>query len=129
MRWKGNYNIANYVDYDSTTFFLDITKGTKWVVVDFPNLNTHDVTMFVGVPDNDNAGVGNISWDGSTVTPDSVILDSAVYTKKFRKSDGTRITQTRVYIWWTDGYPADRIAFTFVWGTAATGRIKIGWED
>jgi len=124
-QWDANYNVATFKDYDSTTFFLDVSPDRHWMTVDFPTVNTNDIVMFVGVPDADGTGVRNISWDGSTATPDSVILDKTVYTKKMRRSDGTRYSSTRVSLWWADGLPEKKIALTFVWNTAATGRIKV----
>lgn len=124
---QGDWNIANYVDYDSTTFFLGSARDEQWITVDFSTVNTNDIVMFVGIRDKDGQGVGNLFWQGSVSNPDSVILDKTnpAYTHKIRTSAGTRYSTSRVHLWFPDGIPDDFLAFTFVWNTAATGRIKV----
>ena len=122
---QANWNIATYKDYDSTTFFLGAAKGEQWITVDFATASSDDIVMFVGVRDKDGQGAGNLFWQGSTSNPDSVILNKTTHTNKIRTSNGTRYSTTRVYLWFPDGIPDDYLAFTFVWNTAATGRIKV----
>lgn len=127
--WKDAINVASYKDYDTTSFIYDISDDVKFICVDFPAVSSDDIVLFVGVPDVDAQGIGNLTWTSGATTADSVILDKTLYTQKIRRKDGTRYETTRIYLYFEEGMPAKRVSFTFVWGTAATGTIKIGWRD
>lgn len=122
---KASYNVATYQAYDTTTFILGAAKDVKVMMFEFATVNTDDIVLYIGLPDRDGQGVGNINWNGSTVSPDSVILNKTTYTKKIRKSDGTRYSTTRVYLYWHEGLPMEYLGVTFNWKTAATGKINI----
>ena len=122
---QANWNVANYYAYDTTTFFLGAAKDVKWITVDFTSVDADDIVLFVGMRDKDGQGVGNLFWDGSTSNPDSVILNRTTYARTIRTSAGTRYTTSRVYFWFSDGLPDDYLSFTFVWGSAQSGRIKV----
>jgi hypothetical protein len=126
--WQGNYNVATYKDYDTTTFILNIDKDVHIITVDFPLVNSDDIVMKVGIPEPDGQGVGNLSWTLGATTADSIILNKTIYTSKIRNSAGTRYETTRVRLWFADAIPEGQIAFTFVWGTATTGRVRVGWR-
>ena len=125
QREQANWNAASYYAYDTTTFILGAAKGVKFIYADFTTLDANDAILEIGAAGADMEGCANLAWTGSTVSPDSVVLDSAAHTKTIRMDDGTRYTTTRAYFWFENGIPSDFIAITIRWGSVTSGRLKL----
>lgn len=125
QKLRGNYNVAQYYAQDSSTFYLGIEPGTKFIYIDYTDFDTTNAYVKIGAAGNDAKGWGAISWTSGATTADSVILDNTTLTVDKNAFTGTRSSTAREYFWFTDGVPSSYIAIHVRWGNVTTGRLKI----
>jgi hypothetical protein len=121
---EANWSAATYYAYDTTTFILNVAQDVNAIIVDYSDLNADDAVLKIGLADAYGVWAGDLQWSGST-SADSVILDATTNAKTIRKSDGTRYTVARQSFITDKDWPGGYVAFTIVWNSVTSGRIKI----
>ena len=122
---QANWNAADYYTYDTTTFFLNIAPGIRWVYFDISTLSADDAVLHVGNGGWDMESVGNLTWTSGGAAEDSVVLSTTTYAVTIRRSNGTRYTNSRVYLWFEEGIPSSYLGVTIRWNSVTSGRIKV----